>query len=159
MNEDHNPKPDPEDRRKHLDYVQSVITRMSAASSAAKGWLLPVVTATYGYALTQHADSVAVLGMASVLVFGLLDANYLNQERAFRALYDRIVADEEVPRFSLDPSLAAPAQEVSGRNPALVGWRIVTGWFPPPAVLSSWAVAPFYGSFLAVGAIIVWRVH
>ena len=55
---------DPEDRRKHLDFIQSVVTRMSAASSNAKAWLLPVVTAAYGYALTQRADSVALLAVS-----------------------------------------------------------------------------------------------
>ena len=57
------PQRDPEDTRKHLDFIQAIVTRMSAASSTAKAWLLPVVTAAYGYALTQNAESVALLGV------------------------------------------------------------------------------------------------
>lgn len=37
---------------------------MSAASSNAKGWLLPVVTATYGFALIQRSRAVTLLGLA-----------------------------------------------------------------------------------------------
>src|SRR4051794_32227246 len=102
---------DPDDRRQHLAFIQSIVTRMSAASASAKSWLLPVVTLTYGYALTRAADSVALLGVAAVAIFALLDANYLNQERAFRALYDRVARGDAVPAFSLNPSLAAPARE------------------------------------------------
>lgn len=91
MNTEPPPKnQDPEDKRKHLDFIQSVITRMSAASSSAKAWLLPVVTAAYGYALTQNADSVALLGLGATLLFAYLDANYLPQEKRFRALYKTV---------------------------------------------------------------------
>jgi len=147
---------DPEDRRKHLDFIQAVVTRMSAASSAAKGWLLPVATLTYGYALTERAESVALLGIAAVVVFGWLDANYLNQERAFRQLYDAVAqGTKTVPAFAMDPSLAAPTTEATA--PA-TGWRVVgaavRGWFPPWSVWLSWAIAPLYGSLLIVGAVI-----
>lgn len=57
------PEVSPEDRRKHLDYIQAVVTRQSAASASAKGWLLPVVTAVFGFALTQHVWLLAALGM------------------------------------------------------------------------------------------------
>lgn len=91
--------PDAEDRRKHLDFIQAVVTRMSAASSTTKGWLLPVVTATYGYAVVNREMSVALLGIAAVLLFAVIDANYLNQERAFRRLYDAVAQGGDIPAF------------------------------------------------------------
>ena len=145
---------DPEDRREYLGFLQAVITRMSAASTQAKGWLLPVITATYGYALTQNADNIALLGISATLLFALMDANYLNQERSFRNLYDCVVRGDDIPAFSMDPSLAAPA------GPTLRGsfpkrfLSIVLRWFPPIRVWTSWAVAPFYGSLVAVGVAI-----
>jgi len=81
-----------EDRRKHFDFIQAAVSRMSSSSSTAKGWLLPVVTATYGYAASQRSAEVALLGMAAVGLFAFLDAHYLRQERAFRALYRAAVA-------------------------------------------------------------------
>lgn len=146
-----------DDRRKHLDYIQAVVTRMSSASSTAKGWLLPVVTATYGYALTKKASSVAVLGIAAVLLFGFLDANYLRQEKAYRRLYDAVaLGTKEVPLFSLDPSHAddpiPPA--ATGRQK----FRLWMGrWFPDLSVWLSWSIAPFYGAFVFIGLVIALR--
>ena len=90
-------------RLKHLDYVQSVVSRMAHSSTQAKSWLLPVVTATFGYALTQRSGTVAMLGIAAVLLFGYMDASYLRQERAYRRLYNAVVAGKKVPELSLDP--------------------------------------------------------
>ncbi len=83
-----------EDRRKHLEFIQAAVSRMASASSTAKSWLLPVATAAYGYALTKHRPTVALLGVAAVLLFASLDAQYLRQERAFRALYKAAVDDD-----------------------------------------------------------------
>ena len=143
--------PTDEDRRKHLDFIQAVVTRMSAASSSAKGWLLPVVTATYGFAMTQHSRAVTLLGLAAVALFMFLDANYLRQERAYRRLYDTVArATREVPQFSLDPS------EADDPIPASAVWRerlktVVGRWFPAWSVWSSWSILPFYGALLLMG--------
>jgi histidine triad (HIT) family protein len=143
--------PSDEDRRKHLDFIQAIVTRMSAASSSAKGWLLPVVTATYGFALTQYSRAVTLLGLAAVALFMLLDANYLRQERAYRRLYDTVAkGTREVPPFSLDPS------DADDPIPASVGWRkrlrkLIGRWLPSWRVWSSWSILPFYGALLLIG--------
>lgn len=140
-----------EDRRKHLDFIQAVVTRMSAASSNTKGWLLPVVTATYGFALIQHSRAVTLLGLAGVVLFMFLDASYLRQERAYRRLYDTVAqGTRAVPRFSLDPS------EADDPIPASAGWRkrfrtVVGRWVPAWSVWSSWSILPFYGTLLLIG--------
>lgn len=144
---------DPEDRRKHLDYVQAVIARMSSASSSAKGWLLPVATAAYGFALSQKMPSIALLGIAAVLIFALLDANYLTQERAYRRLYDA-VARGTVSPFTLDPSSMEPDRNPgAGRWSRL--WRRVKRWMPAWSVWLSWSIAPFYGA-LVIAGVLVW---
>ncbi|WP_216642286.1 hypothetical protein [Micromonospora sp. WMMA2032] len=145
---------DPDDRRKHLDYIQAVVTRMSAASSAAKGWLLPVVTATYGYSLTKKVTSVALLGVGAVLLFGFLDANYLRQEKAYRRLYDAVARrTHEIPLFSLDPSHADDPAPPAATLLQKV-WLRVHRWFPNRTVWLSWSVAPFYGALVIVGCLI-----
>ncbi|TQJ52237.1 HIT family protein [Phycicoccus sp. SLBN-51] len=136
--------PSPEDRRQHLSFIQSVVTRMSQASSSAKTWLLPIVTATYGYALTKDSPNIAILGLMAVLLFGVLDANYLKQERAFRGLYDRVAEGGPIPPFAMNPTLAAP--EGSKVN-----------YWPDRRDIRSWAIAPVYGPLLAVGiGIVTW---
>lgn len=154
-----------EDRRKHLDFIQAVVTRMSAASSNAKSWVLPVVTATYGYALTQKADSIAALGIAGVLIFAYLDANYLRQEKAYRKLYDAVAGlcppDERsrvVPPFSMDPSNADdPIRSDFNRRQKIA--QLWHRWVPSWNVWISWSVAPFYGALLIVGVGILLRVR
>ncbi|WP_329614914.1 HIT family protein [Streptomyces brevispora] len=136
-----------EDRRQHLSFIQAIITRMSQASSSSKAWLLPIVTATYGYAITKSSIFVALLGLLAVLVFGILDANYLKQERAFRKLYDEVAAGRSIPAFSLNPTLASPA-----------GSRV--NYWPDWPDIRSWAVAPVYGPLLLAGmGIGAWLLH
>lgn len=146
----------PEDRRKHLDFIQATITRMSAASTSAKSWMLPVVTATYGYAITQCSPSVALLGIGAALVFAYLDANYLRQEKRFRRLY-RAVAEgkDEIAVFSLNPEDAASTdarvsrEEWGNRVP-----RLLSRFVPGPAVWSSWSIGPFYAAVTVAGIVI-----
>ena len=149
---------DPDDRRKHLDYVQAVITRMAGASASAKSWLLPVVTATYGYALTKHAESVALVGMGAIVLFMFLDVNYLRQEQAYRKLYKTVASgSKSVPDFSLDPSDAddpIPGAATCGEKAKRL-WR---RWIPAWQTWMSWSVAPFYGALLLAGLAIIVRV-
>lgn len=134
----------PEDRRQHLSFVQAVVTRMSQASSSSKTWLLPIVTLTYGYAVTEHHFWVALMGLLAVVVFGVLDANYLKQERAFRKLYDTVAEGGDIPAFSMNPALAGPS-----------GSKV--NYWPDWEDIRSWAIAPVYGPLVLAGvAIAVW---
>jgi hypothetical protein len=145
-----------EDRRKHLDYIQAVITRMSAASSAAKSWLLPVVTLAYGYALTNNSQEVALLGLLGVVQFGLLDVNYLRQEKAYRDLYNCVAnRTREVPLFSLNPSDAhePPTEEPNFTKRSM---RLIGRWVPQPSFWLSWSIAPFYGGLILAGCAVLY---
>lgn len=130
---------------------------MSAASSAAKGWLLPVVTATYGYALTKEEGVIAVLGLVAVALFALLDANYLRQEKAYRALYATVANKRRpVPPFTLDPTEAEDPPPPGAPAPRRVN-AAIQRWVPGRSVWLSWSVAPFYGSLVLVGLVIATR--
>jgi len=148
-----NPSLDPEDKRKHLDLIQAVVTRMSAASSNAKSWLLPVVTAAYGFALTSSSGSVATLGIVAVLLFSYLDANYLRQERAYRVLYDVVaLGEKQVPRFSLNTGHAnEPLPDTDALTKKQKVGVIVKRWLPGWRIWISWSIAPFYGTLLVLG--------
>lgn len=119
---------------------------MSQASSSSKTWLLPIVTLTYGYAVTKSQVWVAVMGVVAVLVFGILDANYLKQERAFRKLYDKVASGGDIPTFSLNPALAGPA-----------GSKV--NYWPDWQDIQSWAIAPVYGPLIIAGVSIAAWAH
>ncbi|BAX97068.1 protein hit [Mycobacteroides stephanolepidis] len=145
------PEVSPEDRRKHLDYIQAVVTRQSTASASAKGWLLPVVTAVFGFALTQHAWLLALLGMFLIAMFAYIDANYLRSEKAYRALYTTVSRSQRmVPRFTLNPEDAYEPQ--CGDAPAAAKWKALRDkYFPSREVWMSWSIAPFYSAMLLLG--------
>lgn len=148
----------PEDRRKHLDFIQATITRMSAASATTKSWLMPLVTVTYGYALTQKDRSVALLGVAAVVLFAYLDANYLRQEKRFRRLYKAAAEGRnQIALFSLNPDDVT--LEKSGSVEDWARWmpRWINRFLPGPATWLSWSVGPFYLALVTVGFVIAIR--
>lgn len=166
-----------EDLHKHLDFIQAVVTRMSAASTSTKSWLLPVVTATYGYGMTQNAWSVIALGLGAVLLFMFLDAHYLDREKAYRDLYDAVARKKGIPLFSLDPREVQRCKQVpeaqrditpdeaddqatdAGKAPNHdSGSTFLADWWPNASVWKSWAITPFYGSLLVVGVLLLIRV-
>ena len=146
-----------EDRRKHLDFIQAIVTRMSAASANSKSWLLPVVTATYGYAITENSAGIATLGICASLLFMYLDANYLRQERQFREIYNSVAAGSVLPNFSLKyadlPRDETPAESV-GRFRS-----VLNAWFPRKEIWLSWSIFPFYGSLAFIGFLIACALH
>lgn len=126
---------------------------MSAASSSSKGWLLPVATTAYGFALTQHSGSVGLLGVFAVLVFSYIDANYLRQERAYRNLYNAVAKEDgRIPLYSLDPAHANdPLPDVDNSNRRQQALVTVGRWVPDWRIWISWSITPFYGSLLLLG--------
>lgn len=137
-----NTLPSPEDKRQHLSFAQNIISRMAQSSSSAKSWLLPVVTAAYGYAFTQSSVSVAILGLVATAVFGLLDVGYLRTERKYRELYERIAnSDPSIPLYSL--------------NYRKQGDDRKTTFLEHCSTMATWAIWPFYGALLVTGLLAV----
>jgi hypothetical protein len=80
-------EPDPE----HLKLVQGVITRMAGNSFLLKGWAVTLVAGLTAFAKADADRDLAWIGCGVVVLFGLLDAMYLANERAYRTLYDNVV--------------------------------------------------------------------
>lgn len=127
-----------EDRRQHLAFAQSVISRMAQSSSNTKSWLLPVVTAAYGYSFTKSSVALAVLGIVATVVFAILDVGYLRTERKYRNLYERIAAgDPDVAPYSLNYQCSGETRKTRFLNYC--------------SVIKGWAIWPFYGALLVSG--------
>lgn len=121
-----------DDRRKHLDYIQAVIGRMASNSGVAKGWALTVATAAYGYALTKPAWPVAMVGVLAMVMFGLVDANYLRQERLFRHLFDQArLGRVEVYVMNTSGYQSAPG---CSRGAVIGSWSVL--WFYLPLIIT-----------------------
>lgn len=91
-----------EERIKHLEFVQNVITRMNANSFQLKGWMITIVSAL----LALYAGSGKVLfifvAIVPVIVFWCLDTFYLKQEKLYRMLYYDIVNNNNVTSFDMN---------------------------------------------------------
>ena len=92
-----------DNKSKHLEFIQKTITRMADHSFVLKGWSVTLVVALLALA-TKDADSRYVfVASFPVLIFWLLDAYYLWQERLFRALYDDVRQRDEMKiDYSMD---------------------------------------------------------
>jgi hypothetical protein len=113
----------------HLNMMQAVITRLAGNSVQCKTWCVAIVSALFGLAGATKSGRIAVAAIIPIIVFGFVDAAYLANERAYRDLYNRIVAKIRGRTYGLADygDLSAPAE---------AGHYI---W-----ALSSWSVWPVY---------------
>lgn len=92
-----------ENKLKHLEFIQSVISRMASNSFLLKGWSVTLVAALFALAAKDSDKKYIVVAYFPVLVFWILDAYFLAQERCFRNLYNSVRAKkEEEIDFSMD---------------------------------------------------------
>lgn len=149
---------------KHLEFIQAIVARMAQSSVQTKSLLLPVVVATYGYALTQKSVSVSLLGIAAVLLFGYIDASYLRQEQAYRRLYNAVIeGTKEIPLLSLNPCCVDKVvfpEDIELVCEEKSFWKksceVIKEWvFLDPKVWLSWSIFPFYFGFFMVGCAVL----
>lgn len=127
-----------DDQRKHLEFVQAVITRQAGNSFLVKGWALTVASAFYAYAANKDSPWVAVIGLFVAGTFGYLDAFFLRQERLFRCLYAGAISPSStVPAFSM---ITTPYKDNDGSR-----WR---------DVLTSRPLVAFFGIIIATGTVV-----
>lgn len=79
-----------ENKIKHLEFIQATITRMNQNSFQIKGWMITIVSALL--ALYANSENVIYISIAivPVVIFWMLDAYYLQQERKFRGVYNDV---------------------------------------------------------------------
>lgn len=83
-----------ENRVKHLELIQSIITRLNGNSFQIKGIAITIVAALLAvYASNGKVDFILIPILPSV-IFWYLDAYYLQQERKFRGLYNDVAVGE-----------------------------------------------------------------
>lgn len=110
-----------EDKRQHLIFIQDTIKRMAGNSFLLKGWSITLIIAITSIAVGLDIDLLEgkvtrlyfiCISIFLVLIFWVLDAFYLSQERAYRGLYGKVSKTEpEKVDYSMD---ARPF--LSGKN-------------------------------------------
>jgi hypothetical protein len=119
----------------HLGFIQGVITRMGSNSFLLKGWSVTLVAAIFALSAKDADQKFVLLAYFPVVVFWMLDAFFLHQEKLFRKLYEEVAADRiSSEQFTLNTSV------VENDVPSAV------------RVFFSKTLFPFHGSIIGVVA-------
>lgn len=98
-----------EEKLKHLEFIQNVITRMNSNSFQIKGWAVTIVSALLAIYASSKNNYFILVGVFPITIFWLLDAYYLSQERKFRGLYNDVAGISDNPNeirlFEMRPDL------------------------------------------------------
>lgn len=89
---------------KHLEFLQSIITRMNTNSFQIKTFAITIVSAFLAVFAATKNEQFILLGMLPVLLFWFLDSYYLQQERKFRGIYNNVSGlkkDVEIRDFEM----------------------------------------------------------
>lgn len=84
-----------DNKHKHLEFLQIVITRMAVNSFLLKGWTVTLLAAVFALAAKDTNPIYIVVAYFPVLIFWVLDGYYLYQERLFRSLYNHVRKQDE----------------------------------------------------------------
>lgn len=83
-----------EERIKHYEFIQNIITRLNSNSFMIKGWSITVTTALLAFATSTSNNLVLIIAFLPVIAFWILDTIYLRNERKFRSLYSEAIKEQ-----------------------------------------------------------------
>ena len=95
-----------ENKRKHLAFIQNIISRMSGNLFFLRGWTITLIGVLLAlFAKNNDSNYVIYFLVLIIFVFWILDSYFLSQERLFRDLYNDIIKlKEEEIDFSMSTS-------------------------------------------------------
>ena len=129
----------------YLQMIQEPIGRMSTISSVIKGFSATIVAGVTSFSGSIISKWALTLAIIPVLIFGGLDTYYLQLERKFRWLYEKVRKDEHDIDFSMKPIVDAGER----KNAKTSYWECV----------KSKSIWPFYLTLLLVCALVILLKH
>ena len=79
-----------EAKLKHLEFIQSLLNRFNGNCFLIKGWCVTLVAALFALAAKDANERYLLITYIATVVFWILDAYYLSQERQYRRLYEDV---------------------------------------------------------------------
>ena len=101
-----------ENKLKHLEFIEDIITRMNANSFMIKGWVITLISALFALAARDANIKYVLVVYIPLPMFWILDGFYLSKERQYRELYKHVSSLDE---SSIDFSMST-AKYNRGRN-------------------------------------------
>ena len=130
-----------DNKYKHMDYIQSTITRMGSNSFYLKGWTITIVAAIVALSIKESDWKIYACALFLTIMFWFLDSYYLKQEKLFRELYKKVPSETDDCRidFSMDTS---PYKNNVSNIPSIMFWNI--------------SVTPLY---LSISVVLIILIH
>ncbi len=128
---------------KHLEFIQATITRMNQNSFQIKGWMITIVSALLALYANSKNVMYIFIAIVPVIVFWMLDAYYLQQERKFRGIYNDVAGISPEDRNIVIRDFEMPIQKYQ------------CGQYCYFNVLISKTILPLYG-FIAIGLVVAY---
>jgi hypothetical protein len=95
-----------DEKLKYLEMIQSIISRMANNSFLIRGWSITLVAALFALSAKDSELLFLCLAYFPAIAFWILDGYYLNQERLFRDLYNKVrIMNKDQVDFSMDTSV------------------------------------------------------
>ncbi len=92
-------------KMKHLEFIQNVISRMNSNSFIIKGWAITLVSALFALAAKDANINYVLISYIVIPVFWFLDGFFISTERQYRDLYNEIrQKNEEEIDFDMNAS-------------------------------------------------------
>lgn len=118
-----------EEKLKHLDFVQAVITRMAQNSFMYKGWAVTILAGGIAVSKDMTGQLFILALVPALCAFWLLDSLYLRQERLFRHLYSNVVQDN-VSTFSMNAQVYASTPLLGDILKIMFSWSVLCLYLP-----------------------------
>ncbi|PTX61650.1 hypothetical protein C8N46_104294 [Kordia periserrulae] len=92
-----------DEKLKHLEFIQNIITRMNTNSFHLKGLCITIVSALLAIYCAEKNILIILSALFPLTVFWFLDTYYLMLERKFRSLYnDAIQKKSSIKEFNMN---------------------------------------------------------
>lgn len=93
-----------QEKIKHLEFIQNIITSMNRNSFQIKTFTVTIVTALLAVFASTNQEIFICISIFTILLFWFLDSYYLQQERKFRGVYNNVSglkSDVEIKNFEM----------------------------------------------------------
>ena len=82
-----------ESKLKHIDIIQSTMSRMAQNSFTIKGWTITILVGLFVFLQKDNFRNNMIIYLVPIIFFWSLDSYYLWQERLFRKLYNDVIVN------------------------------------------------------------------
>jgi hypothetical protein len=120
----------------HLKMIQPIITRMSSVMLSIKAFSLTTFSFLVGLSIKDKILEIFFILFPLILIFGIIDAFYLWQEKLYRSLYDDTRTNDKTD-FNMD----------------IEKYKKTKKYF---SCIKSVAIWPFYGLLLISNGILLY---